>query len=151
MEETLQTVNHQSARLKSDLRVSQQERDSLKHEVALLHKQLQNAIDKVRFLFLYSKVKAQAEGRTDCDLLPLLISEPCFGDCPALERSAESQQEAVQRWDVSADGAGAAATEARKRETSSWNVQHQRRPPPVQRKSEPSATEKWQAFKSWFF
>lgn len=57
MEETLQTVNHQSTRLKSDLRVLQQERDSLKHEVALLHKQLQNAIDKVRFLFLYSKVK----------------------------------------------------------------------------------------------
>ncbi|XP_025756545.1 ninein isoform X3 [Oreochromis niloticus] len=50
MEETLQTVNHQSARLKSDLRVSQQERDSLKHEVALLHKQLQNAIDKNRVL-----------------------------------------------------------------------------------------------------
>lgn len=50
MEETLQTVNHQSTRLKSDLRVSQQERDSLKHEVALLHKQLQNAIDKNRIL-----------------------------------------------------------------------------------------------------
>ncbi|XP_039459421.1 ninein isoform X2 [Oreochromis aureus] len=50
MEETLQTVNHQSARLKSDLHVSQQERDSLKHEVALLHKQLQNAIDKNRVL-----------------------------------------------------------------------------------------------------
>lgn len=63
MEETLQTVNHQSARLKSDLRVSQQERDSLKHEVALLHKQLQNAIDKVRFLFLYSKVKGTSWGQ----------------------------------------------------------------------------------------
>uniref|UniRef100_A0AAX7SSR3 EF-hand domain-containing protein n=1 Tax=Astatotilapia calliptera TaxID=8154 RepID=A0AAX7SSR3_ASTCA len=50
MEETLQTVNHQSTRLKSDLRVSQQERDSLKHEVALLHKQLQNAVDKNRIL-----------------------------------------------------------------------------------------------------
>lgn len=50
MEETLQTVNHQSTRLKSDLRVSQQERDSLKHELALLHKQLQNAMDKNHIL-----------------------------------------------------------------------------------------------------
>lgn len=150
MEETLQTVNHQSTRLKSDLRVSQQERDSLKHEVALLHKQLQNAVDKVRFLFLYSKVKDKLRAE-QTDLLPLLISEPYFGDGPALKRSAESQQEAVQRWDVSADGAGAAATEARKRETSSRSVQHQRRPHPVQRKSELSTTEKWQAFKSCCF
>uniref|UniRef100_A0A7N8Y3J6 Ninein (GSK3B interacting protein) n=1 Tax=Mastacembelus armatus TaxID=205130 RepID=A0A7N8Y3J6_9TELE len=45
-EETLQAVNHQSARLKTDLRVLQQDRDSLKHEVAVLHKQLQNANDK---------------------------------------------------------------------------------------------------------
>lgn len=96
MEENLQTVNHQSTRLKSDLRVSQQERDSLKHEVALLHKQLQNAVDKVRFLFLYSKVKDKLRAE-QTDLLPLLISEPYFGDGPALKRSAESQQEAVQR------------------------------------------------------
>ncbi|XP_073338853.1 uncharacterized protein nin isoform X2 [Pagrus major] len=45
-EETLQAVNHQSVRLKSDLRVLQQERDSLKHDVAVLHKQLQNVNDK---------------------------------------------------------------------------------------------------------
>ncbi|XP_071354505.1 ninein isoform X4 [Trachinotus anak] len=46
VDETLQAVNHQSARLKTDFRVLQKERDSLKHEVAVLHKQLQNAIDK---------------------------------------------------------------------------------------------------------
>ncbi|XP_059208937.1 ninein isoform X2 [Centropristis striata] len=45
-DETLQVVNHQSALLKSDFRVLQQERDSLKHEVAVLHKQLQNVNDK---------------------------------------------------------------------------------------------------------
>lgn len=49
MDETLQAVNHQSARLKSDLRVSQQERDSLQHEVDVVHKKLQNVNDKVRF------------------------------------------------------------------------------------------------------
>lgn len=49
VEETLQAVNHQSVRLKSDLRVLQQERDSLKHDVAVLHKQLQNVNDRVRF------------------------------------------------------------------------------------------------------
>lgn len=48
MDETLQAVNHQSVRLKTDIRVLQKERDSLKHEVAVLHKQLQNANDKVR-------------------------------------------------------------------------------------------------------
>lgn len=47
MDETLQAANHQSARLKSDVRVLQKEKDSLKHEVAVLHKQLQNANDKV--------------------------------------------------------------------------------------------------------
>lgn len=47
MDETLQAVNHQSAQLKSDLRVVQQERESFKREVAVLHKQLQNANDKV--------------------------------------------------------------------------------------------------------
>ncbi|XP_030299470.1 ninein isoform X5 [Sparus aurata] len=46
VEETLQAVNHQSVRLKSDLRVLQQERDSLKHDVAVLHKQLQNVNDR---------------------------------------------------------------------------------------------------------
>ncbi|XP_054469442.1 ninein isoform X2 [Anoplopoma fimbria] len=46
VDETLQTVNHQSSRLKSDLRVTQKERDSLKHEVAMLQKKLQNVNDK---------------------------------------------------------------------------------------------------------
>ncbi|XP_074517876.1 uncharacterized protein nin isoform X3 [Sebastes fasciatus] len=46
VDETLQAVNHQSARLKSDQRVLQQERDSLKREVSVLHKQLQNVNDK---------------------------------------------------------------------------------------------------------
>ncbi|XP_041810301.1 ninein isoform X2 [Chelmon rostratus] len=45
-DETLQAVNHQCARLKSDLNVLQQERDSLKHDVAVIHKQLQKVNDK---------------------------------------------------------------------------------------------------------
>ncbi|CAN9501988.1 unnamed protein product [Ophioblennius macclurei] len=45
-DESLQVVNRQSARLKSDLRAVQQEKDSLKHEVTVLHKQLQNSNDK---------------------------------------------------------------------------------------------------------
>ncbi|KAM8913637.1 uncharacterized protein AB9W97_005444 isoform 3-T3 [Spinachia spinachia] len=45
-DETLQAVNHQSARLKSDLRVSQQETESLRHEVDVLHKKLQHVNDK---------------------------------------------------------------------------------------------------------
>nr|XP_014049329.1 unnamed protein product [Salmo salar] len=50
LDESLQSVNLQSARLKSDLRVSQQEKDALKQEVMSLHKQLQNANDKTRQL-----------------------------------------------------------------------------------------------------
>ncbi|XP_035850754.1 ninein isoform X2 [Sander lucioperca] len=50
VDETLQAVSHQSARLKSDLRVLQQERDSLKLEVSMLHKQLQNVNDKNHIL-----------------------------------------------------------------------------------------------------
>ncbi|KAM4541039.1 uncharacterized protein nin [Fundulus diaphanus] len=49
-DESFKVVNRQSARLKSDLRVLQQEKDSLKHEVAVLHKQLQNANDKNHIL-----------------------------------------------------------------------------------------------------
>uniref|UniRef100_A0A3B5L2M4 Ninein (GSK3B interacting protein) n=1 Tax=Xiphophorus couchianus TaxID=32473 RepID=A0A3B5L2M4_9TELE len=49
-DESFKVVNRQSARLKSDLRVLQQERDSLKHEVAVLHKQLQNANEKNQIL-----------------------------------------------------------------------------------------------------
>ncbi|KAM6961327.1 ninein [Aplochiton taeniatus] len=43
--ETIQTLDLESAHLRSDLRVSQQEREALKHEVLLLHKQLQKAND----------------------------------------------------------------------------------------------------------
>uniref|UniRef100_A0A8C4IL05 Ninein (GSK3B interacting protein) n=1 Tax=Dicentrarchus labrax TaxID=13489 RepID=A0A8C4IL05_DICLA len=48
--ETLQAVNHQSARLTSDFCVLQQERDLLQHDVAVLQKQLQNVTDKNRVL-----------------------------------------------------------------------------------------------------
>ncbi|KAM9570108.1 uncharacterized protein ACWYII_040970 isoform 1-T2 [Salvelinus alpinus] len=50
LEESLRSVNLQSARLKSDLRVSQQEKDALKQEVMSLHKQLQNGNDKNQVL-----------------------------------------------------------------------------------------------------
>lgn len=51
LEDTLQNVNLQMSRIKSDLRVTQQEKEALKQEVMSLHKQLQNAGDKVIFLF----------------------------------------------------------------------------------------------------
>lgn len=47
LDSSLQTVTQQKARLKSDLRVTQQERDALKQEVISLHKQLQAANEKV--------------------------------------------------------------------------------------------------------
>ncbi|XP_030666244.1 ninein isoform X8 [Nomascus leucogenys] len=43
LEDALQNVNLQMSRLKSDLRVTQQEKEALKQEVISLHKQLQNA------------------------------------------------------------------------------------------------------------
>ncbi|KAM7158980.1 ninein isoform 8-T13 [Molossus nigricans] len=46
LEDTLQNVNLQMSRIKSDLRVTQQEKEALKQEVMSLHKQLQNAGDK---------------------------------------------------------------------------------------------------------
>ncbi|XP_045678073.1 ninein isoform X1 [Phyllostomus hastatus] len=46
LEDTLQNVNLQMSRIKSDLRVTQQEKEALKQEVMSLHKQLQNACDK---------------------------------------------------------------------------------------------------------
>ncbi|XP_061110811.1 ninein [Conger conger] len=49
-EEALQTASMQNARLKSDLRVTQQEKEALKQEVMSLHKQLQNANDKNQVL-----------------------------------------------------------------------------------------------------
>ncbi|XP_053477607.1 ninein isoform X2 [Ictalurus furcatus] len=47
---TLQGLTQQNARLKSDLRVTQQERDTLKQEVISLHKQLQNTSEKCRLV-----------------------------------------------------------------------------------------------------
>ncbi|XP_048217725.1 ninein isoform X2 [Perognathus longimembris pacificus] len=46
LEDALQNVNLQMSRIKSDLRVTQQEKEALKQEVMSLHKQLQNACDK---------------------------------------------------------------------------------------------------------
>uniref|UniRef100_A0A2K6RFF9 Ninein n=1 Tax=Rhinopithecus roxellana TaxID=61622 RepID=A0A2K6RFF9_RHIRO len=43
LEDTLQNVNLQMSRMKSDLRVTQQEKEALKQELMSLHKQLQNA------------------------------------------------------------------------------------------------------------
>lgn len=48
-DENLQVVNRQTSRLMSDLVALQQERDSLKQDVSVLHKQLQHSNNKVRF------------------------------------------------------------------------------------------------------
>lgn len=53
LEDTLQNVNLQMSRIKSDLRVTQQEKEALKQEVMSLHKQLQNAGDEVIAFLLY--------------------------------------------------------------------------------------------------
>ncbi|XP_029454205.1 ninein isoform X2 [Rhinatrema bivittatum] len=50
LDETLQNINLQMSRAKSDLRVSQQEKEALKQEVMTLHKHLQNAKDKNQVL-----------------------------------------------------------------------------------------------------
>ncbi|XP_067277234.1 ninein isoform X3 [Pseudorasbora parva] len=47
LESSLQTLTQQNARLKSDLCITQQERDSLKQEVISLHKQVQYANEKL--------------------------------------------------------------------------------------------------------
>lgn len=47
LEDTLQNVNLQMSQMKSDLRVTQQEKEALKQELMSLHKQLQNAGGKV--------------------------------------------------------------------------------------------------------
>ncbi|XP_060782186.1 ninein isoform X2 [Neoarius graeffei] len=47
LDSTLQGLTQQNARLKSDLRITQQERETLKQEVISLHKQLQNANEKM--------------------------------------------------------------------------------------------------------
>ncbi|XP_030628219.1 ninein [Chanos chanos] len=50
LESTLQSITVQNARLKSDLRVTQQEKEVLKQEVMSLHKQMQDANDKNQVL-----------------------------------------------------------------------------------------------------
>lgn len=52
LEESLQSANLHLSRIKSDQRVTQQEKEALKQEVMSLHKQLQNAIDKNQVLEL---------------------------------------------------------------------------------------------------
>lgn len=47
LEDVLQNVNLQMAEIESDLQVTRQEKEALKQEVMSLHRQLQNAIDKV--------------------------------------------------------------------------------------------------------
>ncbi|XP_061552628.1 ninein isoform X2 [Phycodurus eques] len=52
MDDTLHAFSHQRACLRSDLRSTQQDRDSLRQEVAMLHKQLQNVTDENHVLEL---------------------------------------------------------------------------------------------------
>lgn len=47
LEDILQNVNLQMSQIKSDLQVTQQEKEALKQEVMSLRAQLQNACDKV--------------------------------------------------------------------------------------------------------
>ncbi|KAH0620223.1 hypothetical protein JD844_020281 [Phrynosoma platyrhinos] len=49
-EDAMQNVNHQMSWLRSDLRLSQQEKEALEQDVISLHKQLQTANDKNRVL-----------------------------------------------------------------------------------------------------
>jgi len=51
LDETLQNNTLQMSRLRSDLRVAQQEKEALEQEVMSLHKQLQNANEKVTDLY----------------------------------------------------------------------------------------------------
>ncbi|XP_007248591.3 ninein isoform X1 [Astyanax mexicanus] len=50
VDSTVQGLTQQNARLKSDLRITLQERDALKQEVISLHKQLQNSNEKCRLV-----------------------------------------------------------------------------------------------------
>lgn len=51
LEDILQNVNLQMSQIKSDLQVTQQEKEALKQEVMSLRAQLQNACDKVISFF----------------------------------------------------------------------------------------------------
>ena len=62
LEDTLQNVNLQMSLIKSDLRMTQQEKEALKQEVMSLYKQLQNAGDKViSFLLRYNFIQLSAQ------------------------------------------------------------------------------------------
>lgn len=139
LDETLQAVNRQSACLQSDLQDLQQERDSLKHDVSVLKKQLQNVNEKVRRRSIspqQQRRKALARTpRTTSDSC-LFVAEPRFGEGLAFERPPEPEQEAVPRRDVPADGAGSAAAEAGEREAADAGAEHPPGPPAVQRKGE---------------
>lgn len=52
LEDVLQNVNLQMSQIKSDLQVTQQEKEALKQEVMSLRAQLQNTCDKVISFFL---------------------------------------------------------------------------------------------------
>lgn len=52
LEDILKNVNLQMAQIESDLQVTRQEKEALKQEVMSLHRQLQNAIDKVIAFFV---------------------------------------------------------------------------------------------------
>lgn len=51
LEDILQSVNLQMSQIKSDLQVTQQEKEALKQEVMSLRRQLQHAGDKVISFF----------------------------------------------------------------------------------------------------
>ncbi|KAI7805764.1 putative ninein [Triplophysa rosa] len=61
LESSLQTLTQQNAHLKSDLRITQQERDALKQEVISLHKQMQSANEKLLEVSVVSA--GQQQGR----------------------------------------------------------------------------------------
>lgn len=61
LESSLQTLTQQNSHLKSDLRITQQERDALKQEVISLHKQLQSANEQLLEVSVVSA--GQQQGR----------------------------------------------------------------------------------------
>uniref|UniRef100_A0A8C2L4Y7 Ninein (GSK3B interacting protein) n=1 Tax=Cyprinus carpio TaxID=7962 RepID=A0A8C2L4Y7_CYPCA len=74
LDSSLQTVTQQNARLNSDLRITQQERDALKQEVISLHKQLQAANEKLLEVSVVS-VGQQQGRRVWAELSELMEAE----------------------------------------------------------------------------
>lgn len=96
LDETLQAVNRQSSCLQSDLEDLEQERDSLKHYVTLLKKQLQNVTDKVggRVQWLQPWHPPSPKKDTKCNFFLLCLPFPhflflplCFPPSPACCRT----------------------------------------------------------------